>query len=165
MIIVKLNIMKVLILLILINNLSWSCGSKLEHWINPSIDGSILPEALQSAKRNPKIFFAVSISPFIKNFALKWVLKCHSKSHYTLVIHVFLTYQNYPMFLTFHSLLFMTFLISGFLYLLFWVLKLKLGLWTFLLAFLKVKTAFQTKKWLETLQNIEKTKLEEKNHF
>ena len=85
MIIVKLNIMKVLILLILINNLSWSCGSKLEHWINPSIDGSILPEALQSAKRNPKIFFAVSISPFIKNFALKWVLKCHSKSHYTLV--------------------------------------------------------------------------------
>ena len=55
--------MKGLMILILINNLSWSCGSKLEHWINTSIEGSILPEALQNAKRNPKIFFGVSISP------------------------------------------------------------------------------------------------------
>ena len=40
--------------------LSWCHGSKLENWRDPSIDGSIQPDALQSASRNPKLFFGVS---------------------------------------------------------------------------------------------------------
>ena len=40
--------------------LPWIYGLKLEHWQNPSIEGSIEPSALQSAKRNPKVFFGVS---------------------------------------------------------------------------------------------------------
>ena len=35
-------------------------GLKLEKWHHPHIEGSIQPEALSTALRNPKIFFGVS---------------------------------------------------------------------------------------------------------
>ena len=35
-------------------------GLKLEKWHHPDIEGSIQPEALSTALRNPKIFFGVS---------------------------------------------------------------------------------------------------------
>ena len=37
-------------------------GSKLENWHDPYIEGSIQNEALETARRNPKIFYAVSKS-------------------------------------------------------------------------------------------------------
>ena len=36
-------------------------GSKLEHWQHPEVEGSIQPNALRSASRNPKLFFGVSV--------------------------------------------------------------------------------------------------------
>merc|ERR1719328_854727 len=34
-----------------------SHGSKLEHWSDPNVEGSIQPSALTEASRNPKLFF------------------------------------------------------------------------------------------------------------
>ena len=42
--------------------------SKLENWHDPNIEGSIQQEAIENARRNPKIFHAVSkLSNFDKN--------------------------------------------------------------------------------------------------
>lgn len=35
-------------------------GSKLEHWQHPEVEGSIQPNALRSASRNPKLFFGTT---------------------------------------------------------------------------------------------------------
>ena len=41
--------------------------SKLENWHDPNIEGSIQQEAIENARRNPKIFHAVSkLSSFDK---------------------------------------------------------------------------------------------------
>jgi len=37
--------------------LSFIYGSKLEHWNDPNVEGSIQPSALTEASRNPKLFF------------------------------------------------------------------------------------------------------------
>ena len=42
-------------------------GLKLEKWHHPDIEGSIQPEALSTALRNPKIFFGVSEMLFRNN--------------------------------------------------------------------------------------------------
>ena len=51
--------MKLFVLLCLIN---CAFGSKLERWFHPDIEGSTQSEALSTARRNPKLFFGVSIS-------------------------------------------------------------------------------------------------------
>ena len=37
-----------------------SHGSKLEHWNDPNVEGSIQPSVLTEASRNPKLFFEVN---------------------------------------------------------------------------------------------------------
>ena len=49
------------IVILFLSFISSRChGSKLENWRDPNLDGSIQPDALQSASRNPKLFFGVS---------------------------------------------------------------------------------------------------------
>ena len=40
---------------------SLSYGSKLERWNDPNVEGSIQPNALADASRQPKLFFEVRI--------------------------------------------------------------------------------------------------------
>jgi len=42
-------------------------AKKLEGWTDPEIQGSVEPQALRSAARNPKIFWGVSHSLFYVN--------------------------------------------------------------------------------------------------
>ena len=45
---------------------SISYGSKLERWTDPNVEGSIQPNALADASRQPKLFFEVRIISSIK---------------------------------------------------------------------------------------------------
>ena len=40
---------------------SLTYGSKLERWNDPNVEGSIQPNALADASRQPKLFFTVRI--------------------------------------------------------------------------------------------------------
>ena len=51
--------MKRLVIIFFSCTLSFIYGSKLEHWSDPNVEGSIQPSALTEASRNPKLFFEV----------------------------------------------------------------------------------------------------------
>ena len=53
--------MKKIVIIFLASMSSMCHGSKLEHWQHPEVEGSIQPNALRSASRNPKLFFGVSV--------------------------------------------------------------------------------------------------------
>ena len=81
--------MNQLVIFILYCNLTFSCGLKLEHWSDPIIEGSIIPNALADASRKPKLFFGVrkrnvlSVFPLVFEYLfIFWLHSRHSTKYF-----------------------------------------------------------------------------------
>ena len=62
---IKKNFFQIMNRIVVIFIFAWtsslSYGSKLERWNDPNVEGSIQPNALADASRQPKLFFEVRI--------------------------------------------------------------------------------------------------------
>ena len=70
---------KILVILVTTLSIGLNNANKLENWINPSIEGSIQQDVLNSQTRSAK-FFGGTVSNFETNWKKRYSLFCHKNN-------------------------------------------------------------------------------------